>query len=344
MPEDGAALIAGFARRQIRTALTDTTSGEMVTVSILGRAIAIRGPQGPLAGWITANLTTLPADTAPDYRILCRSGPAFLEDHPDFALFEHLSDLDLEAALARVGLTGRLCRTPLVWDLFDPAARLGLRLQLAPDALPEWEATAPIANFLAAIARAEAHGMIHAASLSRRGQGCLIVGEGGRGKSGTTLGCVLHGLDTAGDDYVLVTSAPPYVARPVYRTMKQDAGGLMRCGLDPADFGARNWQGKHVFAIDALRAGALSDGFALGAVLVPRITGGAETRIAPVSGAEAFAAVMPSSLGQLSGDRRARFAETGALIRALPCRSVALGTDPREVTAVISDWLERGCP
>lgn len=344
MPEDGGALIAGFARRQIRTALTDMSSVDTVMVSVLGRGIALQGPAGQLPGWVAANMIDAPADTPPDYRILCRIGPAFLEGHPDFRLFEDLSDLDLEAALARVGLTGRLCRTPLVWDLFDPEARFGLRLQLAPDALPEWEATAPIANFLAAIARSEAHAMIHAASLSRNGRGCLIVGEGGRGKSGTTLGCVLHGLDSAGDDYVLVTSAPPYVARPVYRTMKQDPGGLMRCGLDPTGFGPRNWQGKHVFPIDTLRAGALSKGFTLDAVLVPRITGGATTRISPVLKAQAFAAVMPSSLGQLSGDRRARFAETGALIRALPCRSLELGTDPAEVTAVIADWLDRGCP
>ncbi len=345
MPEDSGALIAGFARRQIDAALTAPFPGPAVNVSILGRTIAVSCAEGPLAGWVAANLPHPPAgETAPDYRILCRIGPEFLSGHPDFALFKALSDLDLEAALARVGLSGRLCRSPLVWDLFDPAARFGLRLQLAPEALPEWEATAPIANLLSAIARAEGHAMIHAASLSRNGRGCLIVGEGGRGKSGTTLGCVLHGLKSAGDDYVLVTSAPPYSARPVYRTMKQDPGGLRRCGLDPAGFGPRNWQGKHVFPIAALRPGALSDGFTLEAVLVPRITGGADTRIGPVSKAEAFAAVMPSSLGQLSGDRRARFAETGTLIRALPCRSLALGTDPAEVTAVIADWLDRGCP
>lgn len=344
MPEDGPARIAQFARRQIDAVGSAGSPARASTFGILGRTVSISDPGGPLLAWVAANLTIVPDNPTPDYRILCRSGAEFLDGHPDFGLFADLSDLDLEAALATVGLQGRLTRTPLVWDLFDPVLRLGLRLQLAPEALPEWEATAPIASFLAAIARREGWSMVHAASLSKDGQGCLIVGEGGRGKSGTTLGGILNGLVSAGDDYVLVTTRLPYRARAVYRTMKQDPAGLMRCGLDPAAFGVRNWQGKHVFPIEALRPGALSEGFVLGGILVPQITGGPRSAIGPVSTVEAFTAVMPSSLGQVSGDRRARFGEIGGLIRSLPCRRLSLGTDPAEVTSVIGNWLDRGCP
>jgi hypothetical protein len=122
--------------------------------------------------------------------------------------------------------------------------------------------------------------------------------------------------------------------------MKQDDAGLVRCGLDPERFGKVNWAGKRVFAVEDLGRGALGDMLSLRAILLPRITGRIGSQILPARAAEAFVAIMPSTLGQLSGVRADRFGETANLVRALPGFHLHAGIDPEEVSATIKTFLQ----
>ena len=59
----------------------------------------------------------------------------------------------------------------------------------------------------------------------------VVTGMSGSGKSSTTLAGLVNGLDSAGDDYVLVDPGPPVVAHAVFTVLKQDRPGLRRAGV-----------------------------------------------------------------------------------------------------------------
>ena len=89
--------------------------------------------------------------------------------------------------------------------------------------------------------------LTHAAALGLNGHGALMVGASGSGKSGTTLAGLLNGLESVGDDYVVVEQGANVVANSVFRVFKQDLDGLRRVGVDTATVERRDtklaWKG-----------------------------------------------------------------------------------------------------
>lgn len=170
----------------------------------------------------------------------------------------------------------------------------------------------------------------------------LIAGQGGAGKSGTTLAGIAAGLDSAGDDYVVAALLDRPRAHPAYRLLKQDPAGLARLGLDRLlpDPGPLNWQGKHSFDIAALGRGRLRT-LELTAILIPRIAHAARSRLAPASGREAMLALAPSSIFQIQGERLSAPRFFGELARRLPAFHLELGTEPQEIAATIASFLDR---
>ena len=74
------------------------------------------------------------------------------------------------------------------------------------------------------------------AALGKGGAGILLAGRGGSGKSGTVVGGIAHGLESVGDDYVLLDNAPDAVhAYPLFQTLKQDRSGITTTGIGNAN-------------------------------------------------------------------------------------------------------------
>jgi hypothetical protein len=91
---------------------------------------------------------------------------------------------------------------------------------------------------------------------------------------------------------------------------------------------------------------ALSPGFAVAALLVPRLTGQSATRLVPCSPAAGLKALLPHSVFPLPGARAAAIERLGALVRSVPGYYLEIGADLLDVPAVIQDFLTRetGCP
>ena len=135
--------------------------------------------------------------------------------------------------------------------MLDIDANVGLQWMQAADGYPPWEPAAPLRVFLHWFYSARGMRLCHAGTLGKNGCGVLLGGSGGSGKSGTVVGGVLNGLKTVGDDYVVIDGrGERAIAYPVFTTMKQDAAGLKRLGLDTtiARTGGANWQGKFEFS------------------------------------------------------------------------------------------------
>ena len=106
-------------------------------------------------------------------------------------------------------------------------------------AIPPWENGSPLRLFLHWAYAHAGMRLTHAGTLGIGGAGALIVGASGSGKSGTTLAGLLNGLESAGDDYVLLEGGEDLTAHAVFRIFKQDSNGLRRVGLDPAVWARR---------------------------------------------------------------------------------------------------------
>lgn len=243
---------------------------------------------------------------------------------------------DFDQTLAAVGLRG-FYHHQQSWQIYDPAARMGVQSLSSPLGIPPWETASPLRLFLHWAYASLGLRFAHAATLGVRGRGALVVGASGSGKSGTTIAGLLNGLDSVGDDFVVVALKPAPAAFRIFRSLKQDSAGLRRAGLDLGDR-PLNWRGKIEFD-PAETARPLSEAMALHAILLPRIAHAPRTTIKPATAQEAALALAPSGVFQLPGDALSGFRFFAELTRSLPAFHVSLSQDPQEIAGAIGDFL-----
>jgi hypothetical protein len=235
-----------------------------------------------------------------------------------------------------------LQQPPGCWQFFDRRLHCGVQLLRSATSLPPWDSGAPLRNFLHWQLISDTCGLLHAGTLGHNGQGILLAGPGGSGKSGTVLAGLLHGLQSVGDDYVLVSQEQTIRAHPIFQTLKQDPAGCQRIGI-PADSPlcqTLNWQGKHQFRLADLGCSEPLDQLRIHALCIPTIGDTAHTRFLPTNAKDAFLALAPSGLAQMQGDRGALFSFCAAMARSLRTYRLELGRDPAEISASIQTFLQ----
>jgi len=181
--------------------------------------------------------------------------------------------------------------------------------------------------------------LVHASAVGGAAGGVLIAGKGGSGKSTTALACARAGWRYAGDDFVLVDDAAAPRVEPLYSSarLRPDMAAhfpeLAPLRLDP---GTAHDSEKHDFLLARAVAQPAFAGFAVRAILVPRIVDATATAARPASRAEALRALAPSTLGHIKGDARRNFAKIARLAAAVPCFALELGRDLDAIPAVIA--------
>ena len=248
----------------------------------------------------------------------------------------------LAEGLEESGFKGSLNTDARFLQFYHSATRSGVEALAEPRRYPPWIASFPLRNFLHWAYEDTGRRLIHAGTLSVDGRGVLLSGAGGSGKSGTVLAGILGGLDSAGDDYVVVdTGDRPPAAHPVMRLMKQDAAGLARLGIDPVaqGLGLPNWQNKFEFDFEALGAGRRARVVELGAILLPKIARAARTELVPVKSSAAMASLAPNNLTQLPGGWRKGLQLAAHLARSLPAFELRLSENPREIADTVGAFI-----
>lgn len=286
----------------------------------------------------------LPEATPADFRVFLLDAESLGWPAPAPWPTDRFDRARLNRDLAAAGLRGAYLHDPRVWQFFDPALRLGVQLLRRPAAAPAWESGAPLRAFLHWLHAAETAQLCHAGSVGVEGRGVLLVGAGGSGKSGTTLAAVAGGLATVGDDYCLVRQDDDgVVAQPLFRILKQDPAGVRRAfGRSAAGcFGALNWQGKFEIHADQLPRNPFADRLRIGAIVVPRIAGGAVSAFRPLDAGSAMRALAPSSAFQLPDGERQGIAFAARLCRRLPSFEMSLSSDAREIAVSLESFLRK---
>ena len=229
-----------------------------------------------------------------------------------------------------------------LFTLLDPSA--GRALVWASDVrrLPEWDRSFPFRMLLHRwLEPTDDYVLVHAGAVGRPDGGVLLAGRGGAGKSTSTLACVGRGLGYAGDDFVLVDAGRRH-AHNLYNVAKIDAGNLGRFpewAPHVANRASLPAQKAQVF-VHRHRPDAVSAGFPIRAVLLPRFTGGAGTAIRPASPTEALHALAPTTLALLRADGRT-LARMSRLVRAVPAFWIETGTDLPRIPEAVLALLDR---
>jgi len=111
-------------------------------------------------------------------------------------------------------------------SMFDRSSNRGLFWVRSAKDLPEWEFGAPLRNVLTWALLDRGLHLVHAAGVGVAGEGVMISGPGGAGKSTTTAVCLQAGFKTTGDDYCVISPNQPPKIYSLYGMMKLVPGDL----------------------------------------------------------------------------------------------------------------------
>jgi hypothetical protein len=183
--------------------------------------------------------------------------------------------------------------------------------------------------------------LVHAAAVGNPEGGVLLVGECGSGKSNTAVACLDSELLFAGDDRCVVEAAPCPRVHSLYSTAKTHARDLQRFPfLTPEHARLRYLQsGKILYMLHDLYPEKLTGGFPLRAILLPRVTGRENTSIVPGPAAEGLKMLAPYAMLRWPSTAQRSFQTLTQLFRHVPCYRLELGTDIRQIPAVILEML-----
>ncbi len=231
------------------------------------------------------------------------------------------------------------------WYIYDPDAHTAVQLMHGADDYPPWEPAAPLRLFLHWHYAARGKRLAHCGTLGIGEAGVILAGPGGSGKSGAVLAGLLAGLQSVGDDYVLIEAGADVIAHRLFSTLKQDAAGIRRLGLERliAPAAKADWQGKYDISFADVSC-CDQPAMKIHAILVPRISGSERTAIAPLRRDAAMLALAGSSISKMHGDRDSGFRFFGDVVNRLPCYSLDLGGEPAEAAATIAGFIYRSRP
>jgi hypothetical protein len=190
--------------------------------------------------------------------------------------------------------------------------------------------------------------VIHAALVSKDGEGALFAGKGGVGKSTAALACLDAGFDYLGDDYISLEASQDgsFRGHSLYSATWLMADQLVRFPrlIPHAIYPRRPDQEKTLVLLSQVSPRRLSSCVPIRALVLPRVTGNPSAQIRPASGAEALFALAPSSIllrpssGAVTLDKLARLAEQ------VPCHWLELGQDLKEIPPRVEELIDLAQP
>jgi hypothetical protein len=151
-------------------------------------------------------------------------------------------------------------------------------------------------------------------------------------------------MDYAGDDYCAVDPSTPTHLHSLYNTAKLLPGDLDRFPrLRDRIFNPQalvdNSTDKATFFLSEVEPARMSEGFALRALLIPKVSGEADTRLTPCGPAAALAAMAPSTVAQLPNAVQADMDRMVSIATNLPAYILHLGSDLAQIPDVVRSVL-----
>jgi hypothetical protein len=211
--------------------------------------------------------------------------------------------------------------------------------------LPGFESACPLRTVLHWWHGERGRVFAHAGCVGCDGDGVLITGMSGRGKSTTALTCLLSGMSYASDDYVLLDqTGAGVVAHSLYAVGKLVPSQVERFPI-LGRLGEGVFSGplldKTMIMLGERFAERMATSLRVRAIVVPQVTGRVDSRCLPAAQSRALLAMMPSTMFQLPGSGEREFALLSRAVKRLPCYILEAGTDLEQIPQVIQDVIEK---
>lgn len=233
---------------------------------------------------------------------------------------------------------------PNIFSALDRERDLGLYWIENAAELPYWERGSPLQTLLNWWTGGRQRQYVHAAAVGTPEGGVLLTARGGSGKSTSALSCLRSNLVYASDDYCLIATEPvPYVYS-LYNTAKLKSAQDLERFPDLAPLVSnsdRLGEEKALLFLKDYFPEKIVTGFAIKAILVPKITGKPDTRLQKTTPIHALTSLAPSTLFQLAGTGQRSFQMMSDLVKQVPCYTLELGTDITQIPQVILEYIER---
>ena len=223
------------------------------------------------------------------------------------------------------------------FGLVQPRRGTGLFWARSASAFPFFERAAPLRTMLHGWAADRGLQLVHAGALAGPAGCVLLAGPSGAGKSSVALACLASQIGHLADDYCLIEDGEPPVIHALYSSVKAHPDTLERIPVAAVTVSnpVREPGDKAVMFLHETIPERLVARAPLRAVAIPRIAPGSATRVSPATRAQALAALAPSTLLQLPGSGADALRRVAALVRAVPCVHLDVGSDPRAVPEIV---------
>jgi hypothetical protein len=207
---------------------------------------------------------------------------------------------------------------------------------------PTHERSAPLRTLLSWWMGARGGQLVHGGAIGRPSGGVLLAGRSGRGKSTAALACLGSALRYAGDDYVAVRTAPTPHLYSLYNSAKLERAHLARTfpALRPllADVAGAEAEKALLFVHERYPGKPVAD-FPLRAILLPEVGERTGSHVRDVSPALVLRELAASTMSQLPGSDPDTLHRLAALVRAVPCHVLEIGSDPSRAAAAVERLL-----
>lgn len=228
-----------------------------------------------------------------------------------------------------------------VFSFYDRTIHRGYYVIEKVNALPFWEKGSPFRSIFHWWTETTSYQLIHAAYLDYNGTGVLLSGKGGSGKSSTTVGALLKGRKTLGDDYLLMDTADGWVYS-LYQTSKLDKNALERfpqlTTIINADVLAHGE--KALIAANSVAPDAIQREGKASIHLLPKINHSTTSVIKHATGADALRTLAPSTIFQLPGLHELTFKKCSAICRMVPVYEILLSVNSEEIDQTIDKFVK----
>jgi hypothetical protein len=203
--------------------------------------------------------------------------------------------------------------------------------------------SSPYFKIIAIWASKQKLNILHAGCVSIDNKAVLIVGRSGKGKSSTSVQCLIGGLNYLSDDYVLVDwNGENPIAYSLFNTGKLKNKHIERFNKIQGEYkqGILDKNNKPLLFLYPLFKDKIRSSAEIKAIIVPNITSEIKASYHSISAAESLRALAPSTLIQLKINNLNQLNSLAKLTRTLPNYELNIGSDLEDISLKVKEIID----